>query len=165
MTQIFEEFFISEIKKLADLTGQRVLANVASLLYHELKHTELQDFIDAVQAMKYLDKRITLGNLSYHIDMAGASRRETEALEDFKDHKERTAQFYKENYQYIKDGKCNRQCITCPVKYCDVIHKHSIQAMRDMLDGSKTLDQVTVELSDEFMGWSNGFKEQQPEPF
>ena len=154
---ITKEYFLKEIKKLADLTGQRVMSTVADLLYDELKETHYKDFIQAVNKLKYSDKRLTLGTLNDAIQEHFSKRREYERIEEHKQELINTQQFWNQNKQYINQGHCDRDCTPCKVKYCDIISKHSIQVMKDLLNQTKTLKQVNTEMESKFKGWNTGF--------
>ncbi len=154
---IIKDYFITEIKKLADLTGQRIMASVANMFYDELNHTDVNDFQHAMNILKFQDKKITMGNLTFTINIAMTNRMEKENKIRLTKEQANTKLFWQENLIYIKQGRCNRKCINCKVKYCDIIHTHSIQAMKDMLSKTKTLNQVHTEMNNKFEGWNTGF--------
>lgn len=155
---ILKDVFITEIKKLADLTGQRIMSSVANMFYEELKNTDFSDFKHAMNMLKFQDKKITMGSLTYAINIATTKRMEIENKIRLQKEQAHAKKFWQENTAYIKQGHCNRKCISCPVKCCDVIHTHSIQVMKDMLSKTKTLKQVHSEMDGKFEGWNTGFK-------
>lgn len=159
---VSREYFKIELKRIGDLTGQRVLATVSDLLYKELGDINTQDFTHAMHMFKYSDKRITLGNLDKVISYAMSIRLEKELLQQQKNEQAQAEQFWKQDEAYVKAGKCDYKCLSCKVNYCDVIHKHSIRAMKSLLDKTKTLTQVNAEMTLKFEGWLVGFD---AEPF
>lgn len=150
------EIFKEILKEVCLLTGRNPEVAQVEAIYRMVKDYDEQDFIKAMQDDELLEE-LTTRKLNYptikrFILKYQQLRLEEEIAERKKREEEETRRFWQENYRWIKEGICNRRCFECPVVFCDVVAAHSIEAIKAILKGEKSYEEVNQELAEQFQG-------------
>jgi len=155
---IDREFFEKKIDETLDLMGSNLKRRTKDLIFEKIQYNyENSDLSKALNNLASTSDKLTYASLIKNMDYYAAIRREEERAEEVRQEEARNKQFWKENLTYIKQGMCNRKCIKCHVKYCNLIHSESIKAIKAMLNKEKTLAQVNKEMAEKFEGWQSNF--------
>lgn len=159
--------FIKQVKEVCILVGQNPKQEQMEAIYKKIKDYDYGDFLKACdddELLKEWAHKISYIALQKVIMKHQINRQEAEYAEEKKKREEEEKKFWRNNYEHIKQGICNRKCYECHVEYCDLIAKESIAGMRAILSKEKTSAEVHKELARKFPGV--GFEEfAKNEPF
>ena len=152
------------MEEIANLTGQKIGPDMRKAIYEKIGHHNVNDFMKAVDSLVESDFKFNLHNLLKHLYKAKNDREEEIDRCEKILRGEEAKSFWKANYK--GDGVCSRKCGECPAVYCNTIAAASLKAMKRMLNGEITNDEMHGELIKSFPGAGfENFNRKDVEPF
>lgn len=162
---INKDLFQMRVGDAALLLNSRMLERkVEAMIYEKLKHNyHDSDLESAIASLLEESDKLTYITLRRCLDKSAAIRREAEDRERKQTEEAEAKNFWRQNYEHIKKGECNRRCRECKATYCDTIAFYTLSAIKEILDGKRKSEDVSSELSKKFIG--AGFEKNLTPPF
>ncbi len=158
---IDKQYFEQKIEDTVELMGTRMSKKQRDLIYDRIKFNYTNDDLDvALYMLVEQSDKFNFIILRKYLDAQATQRREEEVKKAKEKEEQEARRFWSNNY--VDPTKCNRDCINCKVMVCSNISNDAKQAIKKLLSGDKTLQQVNQELSAKYKGWDANFE---VEPF
>lgn len=147
---ITKDFYESKMREVIQLLDSKISKKTVELIYEKIRDSfENEDLSSAIDEVSET-ANLSYPNLVKLLRKHASIRLEREASEQKKIEEENTRRFWQENYRWVKDGICNRKCFECPVKFCDIVASHSIEAIKAVLKGERKYEEIKQELTEKF---------------
>jgi hypothetical protein len=161
---IEKNFYDEKVRETIELMGVKTLTKkTTDIIYQKIQYNyDHSDLIKALDELIETTDKFTYHTLIKLLNKYSAIRREEENTIRKAKEEEDAKRFWRENYTHIKQGICNRKCLSCKVIYCDIIKAESSKGVRDILTGKRTVEEVNQEMASKFEGWNAEFLQ---EPF
>lgn len=145
------EWFQENFGNLCTLMGWSVSEKRQSFIYEELIDFEKSDIQESITRLKGED-RFIYANFWKFITEIRSRRLEYEAHERTMREQEELRIWFRAHSGAKNDCVNNYQCGDCKRIYCDVVSRYATQAIKDMIIGDVSVEDINIKLAGKFKG-------------